>query len=116
MKKILACLLFLCFLTLPLVSQRVVVRENDGCKEELRYNAENQLHGECLAWNQDGVLMAVANYDSGEKHGVWKIFYDNGQLAYEMRYEHGNKVGTWKHWNTSGELLHERNYGELLKS
>lgn len=88
----------------------VVTKENKNGREELRYNAENQLDGKCYAWNQDGMLVAVASYEHGEKHGVWKVWYDNGQLAYRIRYSHGEKAGTWKHWNEKGELILKKDY------
>ena len=110
MKKILVYILFLGLLVTPMFSQTVVTKENDNTKEVLRYDDENRLHGRCLAWNQDGVLVAEANYQHGKKQGLWMIYYDNGKPAYEMHYDQGNKVGTWKHWDVSGELVVEKQY------
>src|SRR6056297_2078198 len=79
-------------------AQEIQVVENQNSWEELQYDKQGELHGKCLAWNADSVLIAEANYLHGVKHGMWRIWYDNGQLAYQMYYSMGRKVGTWKYW------------------
>jgi len=108
MKRIFALLFLLAFLCCPVMTAQDHVRGK--VKEELSYDKQDRLHGQCLAWNAKGVLIGEANYKHGEKHGVWKIYYESGKLAYEMHYENGEKTGTWKHWNENGELVKERNY------
>ena len=108
MKKLFALLFLIAFLCCPVISAQENTRGK--VREELSYDKQDRLHGQCLAWNCDSILIGEANYKHGVKHGVWKIWYDNGQLAYEMHYKNGEKTGTWKHWNEKGELLNERKY------
>lgn len=111
MKKMIVVLLFSLFCGFAVAQEiNVVTKETKNGREELRYNSENQLDGKCYAWNTEGMLVAVASYKDGVKHGVWKVWYDNGQLAYQIRYRHGEKAGTWKHWDKNGNLVHEKTY------
>lgn len=110
-KKILmAVVITLCTATLFAQQTVVVTKETPNGREELRYNENKELDGRCLTWNQEGMLVGLAEYRDGEKHGVWKVWYDNGQLAYKIRYKNGEKHGTWKHWDKDGNLVVQRKY------
>jgi len=109
MKKILVMVMLLLFCGFA-VAQEIVTKETPNGKEELRYNENQELDGKCYAWNTEGMLVAVASYRNGEKHGVWKVWYENGQLAYRICYKNGKKTGTWKHWDENGELVFEKDY------
>jgi antitoxin component YwqK of YwqJK toxin-antitoxin module len=111
MKKIFTVFLFSLFCGLTIAQDiNVVIKENENHREELRYNDRNQLDGKCYVWNKDGMIVAVASYKHGDKHGVWKIWYDNGQLAYRIQYKNGKKVGTWKHWDEDGNTVLAKQY------
>lgn len=103
MKRMLTIVLFL-FISCSLLPQDTVVKVTNDKKEQLSYNDDGKLHGQCLAWNAQGVLIGEANYKNGKKHGVWKIYFDNGELAYEMYYTDGEKTGTWKVYSKDGTI------------
>lgn len=112
MKK-LVLFLFCLFFAFSLFAQGVITLsyyENGQVKEVLSFNEEEKLDGTCYAYNQDGILIGIANYKDGVKHGEWKIWREDGTLAYEMYYEKGEKVGKWKSYNEKGELIKERDY------
>ena len=108
MKIIVVVLVLL--ITTATQAQEVVTRQTEDGWEELSYDNNKKLHGRCLAWNSDSVLIAEANYLHGTKHGIWKIWWDNGQLAYKMYYSMGRKVGKWQQWNRDAVLLNEKIY------
>jgi len=109
MKKLFAFLFLIALLSCPVTFAQEA--ENMGkVREELSYDKQDRLHGQCLAWDAKGVLIGEANYKHGKKHGVWRIYYSNGQLAYEMHYSNGEKTGTWKHYDEQGKLLNEKEY------
>jgi antitoxin component YwqK of YwqJK toxin-antitoxin module len=109
MKKIILLLLFSlfgCFLW----SQNIVVKVTNENKEQLSFDENHNLHGKCYVWNPEGVLIAMATYKHGAKHGVWKIFYDDGTIAYKMYYTNGNKTGTWVMYSKDGTVLKEQTF------
>lgn len=108
MKKLITYLLFMVLSCSVINAQNI--QNNGKVREELSYDKQQRLHGKCLAWNADSVLIGEVNYKHGVKHGVWRIYYDNGNQAYEMHYDNGKKVGVWKQWDVKGNLVNEKRY------
>lgn len=84
--------------------------ENGEVKEILSFNEEKELNGICYAYNKDGVLVGVASYKDGVKHGTWKVWRNNGTIAYKIKYKDGKKVGKWKVYDEDGNLLAVREF------
>jgi len=112
MKKILIIgILF--FISLSLFSQNIKdtsYYENGAKKEILSFNNNLQLDGKCYRWNENGVLIGIASYKNGIKHGDWKIWESDGSPAYEMHYKNGEKYGTWLVYDNVGNIKEKRSF------
>jgi len=114
MKKLFTLLAFI-MLSIITWGQNVVLDttyyDNGNIREIRSYHAtENVLHGTCVLYFENGDTSAIAGYEMGKKHGLWKVWHPTGAVAYELHYIRGEKTGTWYAYNDKGELQTKRKY------
>ncbi|HEX5244758.1 MAG TPA: hypothetical protein VFW23_15955 [Tepidisphaeraceae bacterium] len=49
-------------------------------------------------------------YEDGELHGLWTVFYPTGQKEWERQHSRGRKEGYYRKWDPSGCLVEEQWY------
>jgi antitoxin component YwqK of YwqJK toxin-antitoxin module len=106
-------LIFLLCVSFSIFSQDVqkIRYYEDGSKKELLSLSEDLvLNGVCYKWSEDGILVGLATYKKGVKHGEWKIWRNDGSLAYEMFYENGKRVGIWIAYSEEGHIVDRINF------
>ncbi len=81
-----------------------------GKLQEIRIYDHGHLNGTWVQYNENEVMIALANYKNDKKHGKWIIWDDSGVKRYEMEYTEGNRSGTWYSWDENGTLVSERKY------
>jgi antitoxin component YwqK of YwqJK toxin-antitoxin module len=85
----------------------------ENCQNnEVRSYKNNLMHGSWITYNEQKVLIGLANYKDGLKHGTWMIWDASGNLLYELHYDMGEKVGIWRNFCKNGEIISEREYPE----
>jgi hypothetical protein len=109
--------LILVLTTSSLFSQvdRKITYHDNGNKKELLTIYDNHLNGKCVAWNEDGVIIAKVYYVDGMKDGKWYMWHTDGTPAYQLRYNKNRKVGVWKFYDESGKLIGEKEYDPIYE-
>ena len=79
----------------------ILVKENNL---ECWVNDNNERHGECKWWYENGQLRAHSFYVNGKRHGEYKSWWGNGQLSVHCFYVNGEWHGEYKWWYRGGQL------------
>ncbi|MFD1314940.1 hypothetical protein [Namhaeicola litoreus] len=71
---------------------------DNGDLKEVGYFKENKLHGQWIAFNEEGKKVTVANYEEGKKVGTWYVVTNDSvkELVYDA-----NKLVSVKDINTT---------------
>ncbi|MFW6311346.1 MAG: toxin-antitoxin system YwqK family antitoxin [Nanoarchaeota archaeon] len=112
MKRIILIFVF-GILCLTLYSQQktyISYKKSGLIRESLSFINDTILHGRCVSFNKEDVILAEAFYHNGLKDGRWRIWDDEGHLVYEMYYKKGEKVGVWKMYNKEGIIIEKREF------
>lgn len=74
----------------------------DGRIAQKGYFKDGKLHGEWVAYDQDGNKNAIGKYDEGEKIGKW-FFWNEGVLS-EVDYQK-NRIASVVQWKQEADLV-----------
>ncbi len=79
--------------------------DDGNIRQEGTYK-DGKLHGKWISYDENGEKTAIAQYDNGQKDGVW-FFWSEDKLT-EVNYEKNNiaSVSSWK--NTSSLVSNNR--------
>jgi antitoxin component YwqK of YwqJK toxin-antitoxin module len=71
---------------------------DSGELKEVGYFKENKLHGQWVAFNEEGKKVTIANYENGKKVGTWYVVTNDSvkELVYDA-----NKLVSVKDINTT---------------
>lgn len=81
--------------------------DDQGRLTELANYQNDTLQGERIVYFENGNIQVKENYESGKFSGVWQGFYDNNQLEIEGKYVNNEMVGVWKRFYPTGQLMEE---------
>lgn len=75
--------------------ETVIYHDNGKIAQTGTYNKEGVLHGEWVSYNAQGDKTAVAQYENGNRVGIW-LFYQ-GDVLKEVTYTNNaiSAVNTW---------------------
>lgn len=78
------------------VIEATLFHDNGVVSQEGQYTLDGKLQGKWISYDVNGNKTAIANYNSGEKVGVW--YFYQGDVLQEVNYNHNkiSKVTTWK--------------------
>jgi antitoxin component YwqK of YwqJK toxin-antitoxin module len=62
----------------------------------------NEKHGTCITYNDNGTLRKIENYKEGILDGLYEEFYSNGSKKSRMRYIAGALTGQVENWDLLG--------------
>ncbi len=81
-------------------SARTVVRDEDGILN----------HGPFRRWLENGVLAEDGQYERGEKHGRYVVYYDTGIPESIVEYDRGREHGVMRRYNVLNECIQESHF------
>ncbi len=78
------------------VIEATLFHDNGVISQEGQYTLEGKLQGTWISYDVNGKKTALANYNSGEKVGIW--YFYQGDVLHEVNYSNNKiaKVTTWK--------------------
>ncbi len=109
---ILALLFIACNEKVELVTDSVVISEDDVHKKEMRSGVffvdEKPFTGKMIGFYPNKKdTMYVNNYAVGIEDGEWKKFHESGKIFQQRYYSKGSKVGRFSAWWENGKLQME---------
>ncbi|AVR45024.1 nicotinic acid mononucleotide adenyltransferase [Christiangramia fulva] len=75
--------------------------DDGNIRQEGTYK-DGKLHGEWISYNKDGEKTAIAQYNNGQKDGIW--FFWSGDKLTEVNYDH-NTIASVNSWESSSSLV-----------
>jgi len=82
----------------------VQIEYPNGSKKMEYFYLDNQLHGPCVFYGEDGAILAQSFYVHGLQQGLATFFYSSGQLFSEQQYVDGVWDGEQRYYYKSGQL------------
>lgn len=82
---------------------------NLGTREDYLFD------GPCLAWNEEGAVIARIEYEGGKRHGNYITYHRGDQVWHRASYVNNNLEGSLCEYSPGGHLLVSESYqkGEL---
>jgi uncharacterized protein len=77
-----------------------------GTKQEEGWYKDDQLQGEWLFYNEQGVLVTRTSFLNGDLNGLKTVYWPNGKIEYETLYDM-NKLVTMTEYDTTGNVLNQ---------
>ncbi|RYJ41399.1 toxin-antitoxin system YwqK family antitoxin [Flavobacterium beibuense] len=78
--------------------------DNGQVKQQGYYNKDGKLHGQWVAYNEDGTKQAIGEYVNGEKTGKW--FFWTGSILNEVDYN-DSRIADIKKWSKEAVVLNK---------
>lgn len=86
----------------PFIKTEYYANKNLKCEES--YNEDDQKHGDCKYYNENGTITEFIIYNNDKKHGDCKYYNKNGTIAEFIMYNNDKKHGDCKYYNKDGKL------------